>query len=77
MEQDKSHGDAGGSTPSPNTASCLVDQFPEVAAECERSLMLTGPPPKFHGTPDILTRSPVGVLDDTETRSRYGAGVTR
>jgi hypothetical protein len=33
MEQDNSHGDAGGSTPSPNTPSCLVDQFPEVAAE--------------------------------------------
>jgi DNA-directed RNA polymerase subunit RPC12/RpoP len=33
MEQDNSHGDTGGSTPSPNTPSCLVDQFPEVAAE--------------------------------------------
>jgi hypothetical protein len=30
MEQDNSHGDTGGSTPSPNTTSCLVDQFPEV-----------------------------------------------
>src|ERR1700682_5811446 len=30
MEQDNSHGDAGGSTPSQNKTSCLFDQFPEV-----------------------------------------------